>query len=108
MAARVASSAPSEPSVASSIFVPSRSLANITSQPPSAVVDKVSLARYRLGGPRSALPETSGIGAPCFASGRLVAHKVRRNLTQQVVHEVSSTRANEFDNLPLPKSRQGI
>src|SRR5215211_9498083 len=108
MAARVASSASSEPSVASSIFVPSRSLLDITSQPPSAMAYKVSLARGRLRGPRSALPETSGIGAPCFAPGRLVALRVRRNLTQQVVHEVPSTRANEFDNLPLPKSRQGI
>src|SRR5918993_2157287 len=63
---------------------------------------QVSLARYRLRGPRLALPETSGIGAPCFASGPLAALNVRRNLTQQVVHEVSSTRAHEFDNLPLP------
>src|SRR5215213_5345394 len=108
MAARVASSASSEPSVASSIFVPSRSLLDITSQPPSAMAYKVSLARGRLGGPRSALPETSGIGAPRFASGWLVALKVRRNLTHQVAHEVSSTRADELDDPPLPKTRQGI
>src|SRR5215213_11713844 len=108
MAARVASSASSEPSVASSIFVPSRSLLDITSQPPSAMAYKVSLARGRLGGPRSALPEASGIGAPHFASGRLVALKVRRSLTHQVAHEVSSTRAPESDNLPLPTTRHRI
>src|ERR671920_2002860 len=108
MAARVASSASSEPSVASSIFVPSRSLADITSHPPSTLVDKVSLARGRLRGPSSAPPETSGSGAPCFAPGRLVVLRVRRNLTHQVAYEAPSTRAHEPDDLPLPKTRQGI
>src|SRR5215211_3193062 len=108
MAARVASSASSEPSVASSIFVPSRSLIDVTSQPPWTWVDKISLAHGRLRRPCSALPETSGIGAPCFASGRLVALRVRRNLTHQVAHEAPSIRAHEPDGLPLPKTRQGI
>src|SRR5215203_5257501 len=108
MAARVASSASSEPSVASSIFVPSRSLADITSHPPWTLVDKVSLARGRLRGPRAALPETSGIGAPHFASGRVVALRVRDNLTHQVAHEVPSTRADELEELPLPNTRQRI
>src|SRR5687768_540578 len=108
MAARVASSASSEPSAASSIFVPSTSLVDITFQPPSAMVDKVSLARGRSRGPRSALPKMSGIVAPCFAPGRLLALRVRRILAHQVAHEAPSTRAHEPDDLPLPKTRQRI
>src|SRR3712207_5735284 len=107
-AVRVASSASSEPSVASSILLPSRSPLDITPQPPSAMVDKASLARYSSRGPHSALPQTRGIGAPRFACGRNLAPRVRGNLTHQVAHEVPSTRADQLDDLPLPETRQRI
>src|SRR5215204_1594200 len=108
MAARVASSASSEPSVASSNFLPSRLPVDITSYPPSAMVNEASLARYRSRGAHSALPQTSGIGTPRFAPGRKLTLRVRGNLTQQLAHEVSSTHADEFDGFSLPKTRQRI
>src|SRR5215211_3020881 len=71
-------------------------------------LDKVSLARGSLREPCSAPPETRWSGAPCFASRRLVALRVRYILTHQVAHEAPSTRAHEPDGLPLSKTRQGI
>src|SRR5215213_10376127 len=83
-------------------------LTDITSHPPSTLVDKVSLARGKLRGPHSAPPETRWSGAPCFASRRLLALRVRRILTHQVAHEAPSTRAHEPEDRPLPKTRQRI
>ena len=41
-------------------------------------------------------------------SGRVLALRVRGNLTHQVAHEVPSTRAHELEELPLPNTRQRI
>ncbi len=46
-----------------------------------------------------------GIGAPRFAPGRVLAFRVRRNLTEQMAHEVPSTRADELEVLRPPKTR---